>query len=93
MQAIMERTGNLNSPQPRPRDALALFEQFGTTVTLQRDREIQAEGSRAEFCYRIIAGCVRMVKLMEDGRRQIGEFLMAGDLLGFDVLDCYDFSA
>jgi CRP-like cAMP-binding protein len=30
---------------------------------------------------------------MEDGRRQICEFLMAGDLLGFDALDCYDFTA
>jgi CRP-like cAMP-binding protein len=89
----MERTGDQNDLQPRPRDALDLLEQFGTTVMLRHDREIQAEGSRAEFCYRIISGCVRMVKLMEDGRRQIGEFLMAGDLLGFDVLDCYDFSA
>lgn len=93
MQAIMERTGNLSHPQPRPRDALDLLEQFGTTMTLERDREIHGEGSRAEFCYRIIAGCVRMAKLMEDGRRQIGEFLMAGDLLGFNELDCYDFSA
>ena len=36
---------------------------------------------------------MRTVKLMEDGRRQIGEFLMAGDLLGFDALDTYDFAA
>jgi CRP-like cAMP-binding protein len=89
----MERTGHLTSPQPRPRDALGLLEQFGTTVTLRHDREIHGEGSEAEFCYRIITGCVRMVKLMEDGRRQIGEFLMAGDLLGFTALDCHDFSA
>jgi CRP-like cAMP-binding protein len=32
-----------------------------------------------------------MVKLMEDGRRQIGEFLVAGDLLGFDTLDTHDY--
>ena len=30
---------------------------------------------------------------MEDGRRQISEFLMAGDLLGFDALDTFDFAA
>jgi len=30
---------------------------------------------------------------MEDGRRQIGEFLMAGDLLGFDALETHDFAA
>jgi CRP-like cAMP-binding protein len=34
-----------------------------------------------------------MVKLMEDGRRQIGEFLMVGDLLGFDALGTHDFAA
>jgi CRP-like cAMP-binding protein len=89
----MERTGDLGDPHPRPRDALDLLEQFGITQALQHDREIHGEGNSAEFCYRIISGCVRMVKLMEDGRRQIGEFLMAGDLLGFNVLDCYDFSA
>ena len=52
-----------------------------------------ARAIAADCCYRILSGCVRMVKLMEDGRRQIGEFLMAGDLLGFDALGTYDFAA
>ena len=78
---------------PAPRDALDLLEQFGTTVTVQRDQEIHGQGEQASSCYRILSGCVRMVKLMEDGRRQIGEFLMAGDLLGFDALDTHDFAA
>ena len=30
---------------------------------------------------------------MEDGRRQISEFLMPGDTLGFDALETYDFAA
>ena len=75
------------------RDALDLLEQFGTTVSVQRDREVLAQGDQATWCYRVVSGCVRMVKLMEDGRRQVGEFLMAGDLLGFDALDTYDFAA
>jgi CRP/FNR family nitrogen fixation transcriptional regulator len=75
------------------RDALDLLEQFGATVSVQRDREIHAQGGQASSCYRIVSGCVRVVKLMEDGRRQIGEFLMAGDLLGFDALDTFDFAA
>ena len=70
-----------------------VLEQFGTTVSVQHDRQIHGQGDRADFCYRILSGCVRMVKLMEDGRRQIGEFLMAGDLLGFDALGIYDFAA
>jgi CRP-like cAMP-binding protein len=79
-------------PAP-PRDALDLLEQFGTTVSIQRAQEIHGQGDQASSCYRILRGCVRMVKLMEDGRRQIGEFLMAGDLLGFDALDTHDFAA
>jgi CRP-like cAMP-binding protein len=79
--------------QPPPRDALDLLEQFGTTVSVQRDQEIHGQGEQATSCYRILRGCVRIVKLMEDGRRQIGEFLMAGDLLGFDALDTHDFAA
>jgi CRP/FNR family nitrogen fixation transcriptional regulator len=99
MQATMQRTeqrsGNA-APQRAaiaPRDALDLLEQFGISVTVQHDREIHPQDARADSCYRILSGCVRTVRLMEDGRRQIGEFLMAGDLLGFDVLESYDFAA
>jgi CRP/FNR family nitrogen fixation transcriptional regulator len=74
-------------------DALALLEQFGTTVSVHSDRQIHGQGDRADCCYRILSGCVRTVRLMEDGRRQIGEFLMAGDLLDFDALGTYDFAA
>src|ERR1700749_3907053 len=93
MLATMERTEARGALRPQPRDVLDILEQFGYTISVQHDREIHCEGDPAEFCYRIVAGCVRMVKLMEDGRRQICEFLMAGDLLGFDALDCYDFAA
>jgi CRP/FNR family transcriptional regulator, nitrogen fixation regulation protein len=79
--------------QPAPRDPLALLEQFGNTMIVHSDRQIHGQGDRADSCYRVISGCVRTVKLMEDGRRQIGEFLMPGDLLDFDALDTYDFAA
>jgi CRP-like cAMP-binding protein len=100
MQSIERRSGTIG-PRPAmqpflqapPRDALDLLEQFGTTISVQREQEIHGQGDQASSCYRILRGCVRMVKLMEDGRRQIGEFLMAGDLLGFDALDTHDFAA
>ncbi len=76
-----------------PRDALDLLEQFGSTISVQREQEIHGQGVVAGSCYRILSGCVRLVKLMEDGRRQVGEFLMAGDLVGFDALDTHDFAA
>jgi CRP-like cAMP-binding protein len=89
----MRRPDIRSAVQPAPRDALDLLEQFGTTVMVRRDRQVHGQGDRADCCYRILSGCVRTVKLMEDGRRQIGEFLMAGDVLGFDSLESFDFAA
>jgi CRP-like cAMP-binding protein len=100
MHTMERRSGNVSGQttvqllgQPAPRDALDLLEQFGATISVQREQEIHGQGVRATSCYRILSGCVRMVKLMEDGRRQVGEFLMAGDLLGFDALETHDFAA
>jgi CRP/FNR family nitrogen fixation transcriptional regulator len=100
MQALSQRieqrfpaNGVLAFAQPASPDALDLLEQFSSAISVRRDREIHAQGDQANSCYRIVSGCVRVVKLMEDGRRQISEFLMAGDLLGFDSLDTFDFAA
>lgn len=79
--------------QPAPRDPLDLLEQFGTTVTVERDRQIHGQGDEAESCYRVLRGCVRVVSLLEDGRRQVSEFLLPGDLLGFDSAGTHDFAA
>ena len=77
----------------KPADPLDMLANSGITITLPRDRELHAQGDTAEFCYRVISGCLRTVRLMEDGRRQVGAFLLAGDCLGFDALDTYDFAA
>jgi CRP/FNR family transcriptional regulator, nitrogen fixation regulation protein len=86
-------TGFRVIPGGKAADPLALLTGYGMTISLLRDRELHAQGDRADFCYRIISGCVRTLKLMEDGRRQIGGFLLAGDCLGFDALDTHDFAA
>jgi len=98
MQIVGQRLTSLRRSQdvvarPAPRDALDLLEQFGSTVTVPREREIHGQGDHAACCYRVLSGCVRVVKLLEDGRRQIGEFLLPGELFGFDELDTHDFAA
>ncbi len=95
MAQTMDRSIGTASPIhtiPSP-DPLDLLEQFGTTISVPRDREIHGQGDDAAWCYRVISGCVRVVNLMEDGRRQISEFLMPGDTFGFDALETYDFAA
>ena len=72
---------------------LAALEQRASTTRAERDEEIVAQEEAAIYCYRVVSGCVRTVRLMEDGRRHVGEFLFAGDLFGWDALDRHDFGA
>ena len=74
-------------------DAFDILEQFGSVVTVHRSHEIYGQGEPAEYYWRVLSGCVRTVKLVDDGRRQIGEFLWPGDLLGMDDLDMHDSEA
>jgi CRP/FNR family nitrogen fixation transcriptional regulator len=70
-------------------DAFALLEQFGCTVALRRGQQIYHHDQPTAFCWRILSGCARSVKLMEDGRRQVAAFLWLGDLLGMHDGDAY----
>jgi CRP/FNR family nitrogen fixation transcriptional regulator len=83
-----------SSAAPAPRGhVLEPLEPRAITIRAERDEEIVAQDAKAEYCYLVISGCARTVQLMEDGRRQVGEFLFAGDLFGWDALDTHDFSA
>lgn len=62
-------------------------------VRADREEEIVGQGEAAEYCYVVVSGCVRTVRLMEDGRRQVGEFLLPGDMFGWEALEEHDFSA
>src|SRR5579863_7070825 len=100
MQTVTHPTANTKkhgtiapSGWPALRDSLDALEQFGATIIIRHDGTIVGQGDAAEFCYKILSGCVRRVKLMEDGRRHIGEFLLPDDLFGFDDVVTYDLAA
>lgn len=78
------------APLPSPLAALAAL---GTQITVARGHEITAEGASADYCFRVVSGSVRLVKLMADGRRQVCEFLVAGDFIGLEARDQNYFSA
>lgn len=84
---------NDQTAQPARPDTLDLLEQFGATLHFSREREIHAEGDDAEFCYRVVSGCVRTVRQLEDGRRQVGGFHLPGDMFGLDGTDTHDSAA
>ncbi len=58
---------------------------MGAIVRLGRNSEFVVQDEPSAFCFQIVSGCVRTAMAMEDGRRQIGEFLFAGDLLGYET--------
>jgi len=67
-----------------PDSELKTIDAFGTVILVARDREVYAEGDPADYCYRLVAGAIRTVKFMPDGRRQVAEFYLPQELFGFD---------
>jgi CRP-like cAMP-binding protein len=74
-------------------DVLERLGSKATTITVARDEQIVAQDDAATFCYLIVSGCVRTVQFMEDGRRQVAEFLFADDLFGCEALGTHEFGA
>jgi CRP/FNR family transcriptional regulator, nitrogen fixation regulation protein len=57
---------------------------IATEFTYRKDEEIYGEDEPAEYVYQVIRGAVRTYKLLSDGRRQIGAFLLPGDVFGLE---------
>jgi CRP/FNR family nitrogen fixation transcriptional regulator len=66
------------------RSALA---SLGSIAHFGRHSTIFGEGDTADYSYKVLAGAVRLSKMMSDGRRQIAEFALPGDFFGIDWLD------
>ena len=55
---------------------------IGSTKTYAKDQEVFCEGSPADFIYRVVSGAVRVTRLLADGRRQVSDFYLPGDVVG-----------
>lgn len=62
-------------------------------IRFRRDSQIVAQDEVSDYCFLIVTGCVRTAMALEDGRRQIGEFLFPGDIVGYDTVSGHPFSA
>src|SRR5262245_6985142 len=72
---------------------LRALQQVGIKVRFARNETIFNDGDEASNCYKVISGAVRLCKHMSDGRRQIADFLLAGDFFGFMQFGTYKFTA
>ena len=55
--------------------------------------EIYAQGDEAGNLFQVQFGCVRVYRLMADGRRQISAFHMSGEVFGFEAEPTHQFFA
>jgi CRP/FNR family nitrogen fixation transcriptional regulator len=59
----------------------------GVRVDYCRGEEVFGEEESAECVYRVLSGVVRTYKILADGRRQISEFYLAGEVFGLETAD------
>ncbi len=75
-------------PEELPRlNAIVSAQDFAAQQT------IFYEDDPAETLYNVTNGCVRLSKMLADGRRQITGFLMPGDFLGLAYYENYAYTA
>lgn len=67
-----------------PGEPFAALSPYATRIRVRRGSEVFAEGDDSAFCYKIVSGDAMAFKLLADGRRQVYEFLLPGDFIGFD---------
>jgi len=80
-------------PVGASRDADRLGAFSGTTRALGKGEELFAEGDSSDFFYKVVSGTIRTYKLLNDGRRQIDEFHLKGDIFGLEPGEQHRFSA
>jgi CRP-like cAMP-binding protein len=86
------RTARL-APPATSRALADSFDLMGAPMSYARNAEIYGETEPAEYIYKLVSGTVRTSKILSDGRRQIGEFYLPGDLFGHEVAGEHSFSA
>jgi CRP/FNR family nitrogen fixation transcriptional regulator len=65
----------------------------GVRMSYDRNAEIFGEGEPAACVYRVLKGVVRTYRILSDGRRQVAEFFLPGDLFGLEACDDHRASA
>ncbi len=82
--AVSPRAAWTTQPSPERRDAGSVAP-TGQLLHFAPDGEIYADGSECASFYKVVRGAARTCKFRSDGRRQIDDFYLAGDMFGFEA--------
>jgi CRP-like cAMP-binding protein len=69
--------------EPARQAPLQVFEAQGVLKRYRRGQAIYKEDSPVEYWYRIVSGMARRFSARADGKRQIVDLLLPGDVFGF----------
>lgn len=72
---------------------LAKLKSLSWTVTLAPGQPLFHEGDDATRVFTLTRGCLKLYKLLADGRRQVTGFMFPGDFLGISMDDEHAFTA
>jgi CRP/FNR family transcriptional regulator, nitrogen fixation regulation protein len=62
-----------------------VMESLGTLRRYRADETVYCQDEAADYWYQLVDGAARKCTQMSDGRRQIVDFLLPGDLFGFQA--------
>jgi CRP/FNR family nitrogen fixation transcriptional regulator len=57
----------------------------GVRMAYARNEEVFGEGEPAQCVYRVLKGVARTSRILADGRRQVAEFFLPGDVFGLEA--------
>ena len=72
---------------------LERFSAVGKHTQIEVGESVVDEGQPEQHVFSVVKGCLKIYKLLPDGRRQITSFLFPGDFLGLQRSENYVFSA
>jgi CRP/FNR family nitrogen fixation transcriptional regulator len=75
--------------QPHP---LKSLDQLAVILPCHRGQEICCQGNPANHWYCVISGAARRCVIRLDGRRQIIDLFLPGDVFGFSASEEYDYT-
>jgi CRP-like cAMP-binding protein len=91
--AIANGPGHLFGIPPVADSKGTELDRIATSFRLDRGNAAFHEGDEAIACYQVVSGCVRISKLLPDGRRHVLQFAFPGDFFGGDDGDLHDATA
>lgn len=78
---------------PKSGETSGALLRMGLTMSFAKDEEIYGQDESADLIYRVLDGAVRTTRVMADGRRQIGDFYLPGDIFGMETTSRHRFAA